>query len=67
MNNVILRIHFLLSFVEIFSYFGIIIAATIYANTPEPPNAENNTHAKRTNVGSILKYSAIPPQTPANI
>lgn len=43
---------------------GIMIAATMYARKPLPPRKLNNIQASRTMVGSILKYSAIPPQTP---
>lgn len=46
---------------------GIIIAAMIYAQIPAPPKQVRITHARRTNVGSISKYSAIPPHTPQSI
>src|SRR6476469_1157657 len=36
-------------------------------NRPLPPISASTTAASRTRVGSIPKYSAIPPQTPANI
>ena len=48
-------------------FLGIMIAAIIYAMIPLPPNAQNSTHPKRISVGSILRYSAIPPHTPSNI
>ena len=42
------------------------IAATIYARSPLPTPNTNNTNIKRMIVGSILKYSPIPPHTPHN-
>ena len=47
--------------------FGIIIAAIIYAQIPAPPKQVRITQARRTRVGSISKYSAIPPHTPHSI
>lgn len=46
---------------------GIMIAAIIYAQIPAPPKQVRITHARRTRVGSISKYSAIPPHTPQSI
>lgn len=45
------------------SFTGIIIAATIYTSNPTP-KILNITHNKRTTVGSMLMYSAIPWHTP---
>ena len=47
-------------------FLGITIAATIYASIPLPAQAVNKTHASLTIVGSMSKYSAIPPHTPSN-
>ena len=46
---------------------GMMTAAMMYARIPLPPKAQNSTQASRTNVGSMPKYSAIPPQTPSII
>lgn len=43
---------------------GITIAAIIYAQNPAPPKQVRITQASRTRVGSISKYSAMPPHTP---
>ena len=43
---------------------GMTIEQIMYARTPEPPMQANSTQITRTSVGSILKYSAIPPHTP---
>ena len=45
---------------------GITIAATIYARIPVPAQNTSRSHINLTIVGSILKYSAIPPHTPHN-
>ncbi len=42
-----------------------ISAAMIYASRPLPPSAQNTTQPRRTSVESMLKYSAMPPHTPA--
>ena len=47
-------------------FFGITIAAIIYAIIPLPAHAVNKIQASLTNVGSMSKYSAIPPHTPSN-
>ena len=43
------------------------IAAIIYARIPLPPTQVKTTAPRRTSVGSILKYSAMPAQTPSII
>ena len=40
------------------------MAAMIYASSPLPPSRLNTTQARRTSVGSMPKYSAIPAHTP---
>ena len=42
------------------------MAAIIYASIP-PPVHPNSTNASRISVGSMLKYSPIPPHTPQSI
>ena len=49
------------------SYLGITMAAMMYAQIPAPPKQVRIIHASRTSVGSISKYSAIPPHTPHSI
>ena len=44
--------------------FGIIMAQRKYARIPAPQKQLKITHIIRISVGSILKYSAIPPHTP---
>ena len=47
---------------------GIIIAAMIYAISPlEQLHTQITTASSRTSVGSMLKYSPMPPHTPHNI
>jgi hypothetical protein len=50
-------------------FFGIINIDTIYANRPGiiPVNIIISAHNNRSITGSVLKYSPIPPHTPANI
>ena len=43
---------------------GITSAQMMYASNPHPPASVKMTHPSLTIVGSILKYSATPPQTP---
>jgi hypothetical protein len=47
--------------------FGITMAAMMYAQIPAPPKQVRMTHARRTSVGSMSKYSAMPPHTPHSI
>ena len=49
---------------DVVLYFGMMIDAMMYARIPDPPIKEKITHASLTSVGSMLKYSPIPPQTP---
>ena len=44
--------------------FGIIMAQRKYARIPAPQKQLKITHIIRISVGSMLKYSAIPPHTP---
>ena len=46
---------------------GTIIEAMIYSKMPIPLAKTSNTKIRRTKVGSILKYSPMPPQTPISI
>jgi hypothetical protein len=39
----------------------------MYSRIADPPANANNTKPRRTRVGSMFRYSAIPPQTPAII
>ena len=39
----------------------------MYARIPQPPIRLNSAQIRRTTVGSMPKYSAIPPQTPSII
>jgi len=57
----------LTGFFSIIYPLGIIIAAMIYAQIHAPPKQVRITHARRTRVGSMSKYSAMPPQTPQSI
>ena len=50
--------------IHVVLYFGMMIDAMMYVRIPDPPIKEKITHASLTNVGSMLKYSPIPPQTP---
>src|SRR5699024_5218862 len=45
---------------------GMMTAAMIYASIP-PPVHPNSTKSSRIRVGSILKYSPMPPHTPQSI
>lgn len=63
----LIRLNFCLLQIGFCYLLGIIIAAMIYAQIPAPPKQVRITHARRTNVGSISKYSAIPPHTPQSI
>ena len=54
-------------FYMLYGFSGMMIAAMIYARIPPPAAKLKNTIPSLTNVGSILKYSPIPEQTPASI
>ncbi len=46
---------------------GTMIHAMMYAKIPAPQTKVNTTHNSRMSVGSILRYSPKPPQTPPSI
>ena len=55
---------FVSAFIQYGGRRGMTMAARMYAKIPLPPRAQNSTQARRTTVGSMPKYYAIPPQTP---